>query len=117
MTAQLNSNQELVSYIGMEVNALTKQGYTPDQTKHIIVGQMMELIMQTIAVDEDKQLNLYALMPLFVAFKFLVDSEISRKQADAYIPLIQEDIKKLETISSYIGHRIEVIRSMHTEET
>lgn len=111
-----NNNQELLAYLGMEINALTRQGYTPRQTKHLIVGQLMSAIIETIAVDEDNELDLYALMPLFVSFKFLVDKEIKKKEPDSYIPLIKEDIDRLKGISDYIGHRIDIIKQLPMED-
>lgn len=112
---ETNNNQELLAYLGMEINALQKQGYTPRQTKHIIVGQLMEAVIETIAVDEDNELDLYALMPLFVSFKYIVDKEIKKKEPDAYIPLVKKDIDRLRDISDYIGHRIEVIKNFPME--
>ena len=111
-----NDNQELLAYLGMEITALTRQGYTSRQTKHIIVGQLMSAIIETIAVTDDNQLDLYALMPLFVSFKFLVDEEIKRKEPDSYIPLIKQDIERLKGISEYIGHRIDIIKQLPMED-
>lgn len=111
-----SNNQELLTYLGLEITALTRQGYTPRQTKHLVVGQLMSAIIETIAVDEDNELDLYALMPLFVSFKYLIDKEIKKKEPDSYIPLIEEDIKRLRNISDYIGHRIEIIKQLPLED-
>ena len=45
-------NNELLAYIGMEINALLTQGYSSSQTKHLVSAQLVECIMKTVAVKE-----------------------------------------------------------------
>lgn len=104
-----NINFELNAYIGGKIEALVKMGYNPSQVKHLIVASMLDYIFDTLAVKEDNTYDYYALKPLFVSFKFLIDTELETKIEDAYLPQIQADMRKLTDISDYIEHRIKSI--------
>lgn len=110
MTASPNKSNELITYVGMEINALHKQGYSPSQVRHLVSSQLIECCLDTVARKSDGSFDLYALKPLFVAFKFLVDREYAEKSKDSYIPQIQADMARLKAISDYVEHRIEVIK-------
>lgn len=102
-------NGELNAYTGLAIQALTKEGYSSSQIKHLISGSMIEYIMTTIAVDNDNGYDYYALKPMLVALKFIFDRELQLKQEDAYIPQIQADMQMLKQLSDYLEKRIEVI--------
>ena len=105
----MNNGGELLSYVGMEIESLFEQGYSPSQTKHLVSSQLMELIMKTVAVKENKQYDYYALKPMFIAFKYLVDIEYDQKKEFEYLPQVQSDLSNLKNISNYLEHRINVI--------
>lgn len=107
-------NNELLAYVGMEISALLAQGYSSSQTKHLVSAQMTECIMKTIAIKEDGEYDLYALKPLLVAVKYIVDREIDKEETEDYnyggLPQIQKDIRKLRQISGYLDQKIKAIR-------
>ena len=105
-------NNELLAYIGMEINALLAQGYSSSQTKHLISAQLIEYIMKTVAVKEKEEYDLYALKPLLIAVKYIVDREIAKEQEEEYsaLPQIQKDIRELSQISEYLDKKISLIK-------
>lgn len=110
----LNQNQgsELIAYIGQEIKSLLKVGYSPSQVKHLVSSNLIECIMKTVALKQDNQYEYYALKPLFIALKYLVDMEISKEAAEeySYLPQIQADIAELERISRYLDKKISLIK-------
>ena len=89
-----NSNNELTAYIGMEINALLKEGYSSSKTKHLVTAQLVEMIMNTVAVTEGGVLDLYAVKPMLVAVKYIVDLEISKEKEDEF--QVEENRNKLK---------------------
>ena len=87
-----NSNNELTAYIGMEINALLKEGYSSSKTKHLVTAQLVEMIMNTVAVTDGGGLDLYAVKPMLVAVKYIVDLEISKEKEQ----LEQQLLDKME---------------------
>ena len=65
----INQNQggELLAYIGQDINALLKVGYSPSQVKHLVSSNLIECVMKTVALKQDNQYDYYALKPLFIA--------------------------------------------------
>ena len=114
-------NNELLAYIGMEINALLAQGYSSSQTKHLVSAQLVECIMKTVAVKEKDEYDLYALKPLLVAVKYIVDREIAKEQEEEFaaLPQIQKDIRELKQISGYLDKKINLIEpsNMNVEGT
>lgn len=101
-------NNELTAYIGMEINALLKEGYSASKTKHLVSAQLVEMIMNTVAITEGGKLDLYALKPLFVAVKYIVDLELSKEKEDEFaaLPQLAKDIDELSRLSSYLEKKI-----------
>ena len=83
-----NQSNELLSYIGFEISALLRQGYSPSQTKHLVSSQLVECIMKTVAIKTDGEYDFYAIKPLFIALKYLIDNEIIKEQADKALEAI-----------------------------
>lgn len=110
----INQNQggELLAYIGQDINALLKVGYSPSQVKHLVSSNLIECVMKTVALKQDNQYDYYALKPLFIALKYIVDMEISKEAAEeySYLPQIQADIAELERISRYLDKKISLIK-------
>ena len=96
----------------MEINALLAQGYSSSQTKHLVSAQLVECIMKTVAVKEKDEYDLYALKPLLVAVKYIVDREIAKEQEEEFaaLPQIQKDIRELSQISGYLDKKINLIK-------
>ena len=105
-------NNELTAYIGMEVNALLKEGYSPSKTKHLVSAQLVEMIMNTVAVKEGGELDLYAIKPLLVAVKYVIDLELKKEKEDEFcaLPEIAEDIEALTRLSRYLEKKIRLIK-------
>lgn len=98
---------ELTSVIGLQINYLSKQGYNPQQVKHIIIANMLEEAMD-LALDKDNQTyDYYALKPLFVAINSILKQELAKKSVDAYIPQVAQDMQKVSEITHYLDTRIE----------
>lgn len=110
MIEQNKTAGELLSYVGVEIDSLLKQGYSPSQTKHLVSSQLLELVMKTVAVKNDNEYDYYALKPMFVAFKYLIDMEYNQKKEFSYLPEVQADLANLKNISNYLEHRISVIQ-------
>ena len=110
----INQNQggELLAYIGQDINALLKVGYSPSQVKHLVSSNLIECVMKTVALKQDNQYDYYALKPLLIALKYIVDMEISKEAAEeySYLPQIQADIAELERISRYLDKKISLIK-------
>lgn len=107
-----NQSNELLAYIGFEISALLRQGYSPSQTKHLVSSQLVECIMKTVAIKPDGEYDFYAIKPLFIALKYLIDNEIIKEKADSfsYLPQIQADIAELTRISQYLDKKINLIK-------
>ena len=105
-------NNELLAYIAMEINALLAHGYSSSQTNHLVSAQLIECIMKTVAVKEKEEYDLYALKPLLIAVKYIVDREIAKEQEEEYsaLPQIQKDIRELSQISEYLDKKINLIK-------
>lgn len=110
----INQNQgsELLAYIGQEINSLLKVGYSPSQVKHLVSSNLVECIMKTVALKQDNRYDYYALKPLFVALKYIVDMDIEKEAAEEYnyLPQIQSDIAELKRISRYLDKKISLIK-------
>ena len=106
------ANNELTAYIGMEVNALLTEGYLPSKTKHLVCAQLIDMIMNTVAVKDGGGLDFYALKPVFVAVKYVVDLELSKEKEDEYsaLPELAADIRELERLSDYLDKKIKLIK-------
>lgn len=100
---------ELTSVIGIQIEYLTKQGYSPDEVKHIIVSNMLEEALDLAANEDYTEYNSYVLLPLFKALLFLLNEEMKKKTADAYIPQVAADLQNLSEIVSYLKSRVERI--------
>lgn len=109
-----NSNNELIAYIGMEINALLKEGYSSSKTKHLVTAQLVEMIMNTVAVTEGGVLDLYAVKPMLVAVKYIVDLEIRKEKEDEFsaLPALAKDIEELSRLSGYLDRKIRLINEV-----
>ena len=107
-------NNELTAYIGMEVNALLKEGYSPSKTKHLVTAQLVEMIMETVAVTTGGELDLFAVKPMLVSVKYIVDLELEKEKEDEFsaLPLLAKDIEELSRLSSYLDRKIRLINEV-----
>lgn len=103
-------SNELNAYLGVLLESLLKQGYSASEVKHLISAGLTEYIMETLSVDNDGSRDYYAIRPMLVAVKQVIDLEFKAKQEDAYIPQVAADMAKLQELSKYLEHRIEVIK-------
>lgn len=102
----MENQSSLTAFIGVNIAALLKEGYSATEAKHLVVGDLLEEAMK-VAQKNDSDYDNYALKPLFVALKYLLEREVTDKTKYAYVPEIATDISNLQNIINYLDNRIE----------
>ena len=102
MTKKINS---FTSFIGVSVQALMKEGYTPKEAKTLVGAQLMEEYMR-LAINEDDSYDYDVLSILLQSVNHVFKIEKQRMQKDAYIPAVLQRGPVLEALSNRLpGHR------------
>ena len=104
-----NTELSLSAYIGMSIDSLIKQGHSPSKVRYLVNTLLIEEAMKLVEEDKSKPMDYYGIKPLFVAVKYVFDTEISKLQdipEDYRFSDINEEIKRLNFILDYLESRI-----------
>lgn len=108
-----NTELSLSAYLGMSIDSLVKQGNSPSKVRYLVNTLLVEEAMKLVEEDKSKPMDYYGVKPLFVAIKYIFDTELSKLQDipdDSRFSDMDEEIHRLEFISDYLESRIKICK-------
>ena len=108
-----NTELSLSAYLGMSIDSLVRQGNSPSKVKYLVNTLLIEEAMKLVEEDKSKPMDYFAVKPLFVAMKYIFDTELSKLQDvpnDYRFSDMDEEIKRLKFISDYLESRIKTCK-------
>lgn len=104
----------LTNFLGAITDSLVKEGYKPDDVRHLIVAALMEII-EDETKNEDGSRNFYVLKPVLRFCMNLYQEENNRMQEEAYLPAIQKKMQENDIIIKFFAEQIQAV-SQNLEE-
>ena len=102
----------LTNFLGAITDSLVKEGYSPAETRHLIVASLMEII-EDMTKKEDGGHNFYTVKPIFRYLINLYQEENQLLQEEAYLPQIQQKMQENDRLIQYFsGQLIAIEKNM-----
>ena len=98
----------LTNFLGAVVDSLIKEGYSPADTKHLIVASAMELV-EDMTKKESGGHDFYVVKPVFRYLVGLYQEENRLLQNEAYLLQIQQKMQENDTLIQYFTNQLEAI--------
>ena len=96
----------LTNFLGTITDSLVKEGYSPADTKHLIVASLMETI-EDMAKKQEGGYDLYVIKPVFRFMLAVCQEENRMLSADAYLPAVQQRMQQNDAISAYYESQLQ----------
>ena len=97
------------NFIGVAISALVKEGYTPQQVKHIITASLANEISK-YSMDDSGKIDQYAAKPLYRATVYCLENEKKFMQEDAYMEPVRDQIAITDMIIKYLNNKIALLK-------
>ena len=105
----------LTNFLGAITDSLVKEGYSPDDVRHLIVASLMEIVDdETKKADGSR--NFYALKPVLRFCINLYQEENKKMQPEAYLPAIQKKMQDNDWLIAYFTRQVEAIAQNQEEK-
>ena len=98
----------LTNFLGAITDSLVKEGYNPDDVRHLIVASLMEIV-EDETKNADGSRNFYALKPVLRFCVNLYQEENNKMQPEAYLPAIQKKMQDNDKIVQFFMEQIQAV--------
>lgn len=98
----------LTNFLGAITDSLIKQGYSPADTKHLIVASLMEVIEDTVKKTGGGH-DFYAMKPVFRFMIRFYQDENNRLQDEAYLPQVRQKMQENDTAMAYFSSQLTAV--------
>ena len=98
----------LTNFLGAITDSLVKEGYSPADTRHLIVAALMEIVEDTTKKEAGGH-DFYTVKPVFRFLINLYQEENRLLQGDAYVPQVQQKMKENDTLIQYFSAQLDAI--------
>lgn len=98
----------LTNFLGAIIDSLVKEGYSPADTKHLVVAAAMEMV-EDMTKKETGGHDSSAVKPAFRYIVGLYQEENRILQNEAYLPQIQQKMQENDTLIQYFTNQLNSI--------
>lgn len=98
----------LTNFLGAITDSLVKEGYSPAETKHLIVASLMEII-EDITRKNAGGHDFYTVKPVFRYLVSLYQEENRLLQEESYLPQIQQKMQENDRLIQYFITQLDSI--------
>ena len=106
----------LTNFLGAITDSLIKEGYSPTDTKHLIVAALMEIIEDTTKKEAGGH-DFYTVKPVFRFLINLYQEENRLLQKDSYLLQIQQKMQQNDIIIRYFTNQLDAIEKNIQEDS
>lgn len=103
----------LTNFLGAITDALVKEGYSPSDTKHLIVAALLEIV-EDMAKKPGGGHDFYIVKPVFRFLVNLYQEENRLLQEEAYLPQIQKTMQDNDMMIQYFLSQIQAVEQNMT---
>ena len=101
------------SFLGAIKDSLVKEGYSPQQTDHLLVAYLAEMIQDTVC--ENGKLNHYTMKPVYRMLINLYREENTSLQEAAYLPQVQQKMAENDYFIRFLEKELSSIEGNEEE--
>ena len=98
----------LTNFLGAITDSLVKEGYSPADTKHLIVAALMEIVEDTTKKEAGGH-DFYTVKPVFRYLVGLYQEENRLLQDESYLPQVQQKMQENDTLIQYFTNQLNSI--------
>lgn len=106
----LNKSGILTNFLGAITDSLIKEGYSPADTKHIIVAALLEIV-ENMAKKPAGGYDFYIVKPVFRFLINLYQEENRLLQSESYLPQVQHKMQEHDTLIQYYTDQLQAIET------